>query len=331
MSFKICTIGCGSISSMVHGPSYKKYALTYPDVELTACCDLDEEKAALYKETFKFSRYYTDFIVMLDKEKPDAVCLIVPEKLTASMSIKIMERGYPVIMEKPPGLDRNETMGIIRAAEKYNIPNQIAFNRRYTPLVKKLKGILGESFKPEELHNIRYDLFRVKRMDEDFAATAIHGIDTVKFLAGSNYRNIRFEYQEFYELGPNVANIFLYCEFESGTRAQLNFCPVTGVTFERATINAFNNTFLLELPIWCGLDSPGRLLHILNNEIIETFTGNDVSDGTEMFENNGFYAENVSFFDDIREGRKPEGDVISALQSVEVADFIRKRKNEYRV
>ena len=45
MSFKICIIGCGNHASSVHGPSYKKYALLHSDVELSACCDVDLDKA----------------------------------------------------------------------------------------------------------------------------------------------------------------------------------------------------------------------------------------------------------------------------------------------
>lgn len=36
------------MSTLVHGPSFKKYAEEYKDVCLAACCDLDEEKAKEY-------------------------------------------------------------------------------------------------------------------------------------------------------------------------------------------------------------------------------------------------------------------------------------------
>ncbi len=42
--FKICVVGCGGMSTSGHGPSFKKYFEDYKDVELSACCDLDEEK-----------------------------------------------------------------------------------------------------------------------------------------------------------------------------------------------------------------------------------------------------------------------------------------------
>ena len=83
MSFTICTIGCGSHASAVHGPSYQKYKRLHADVRLAACCDVNEQAAANYRNTFGFERYYTDLDRMLDAEKPDAVGLVVPVELTA--------------------------------------------------------------------------------------------------------------------------------------------------------------------------------------------------------------------------------------------------------
>ena len=34
MAFRICVIGCGSLSTSAHGPSCRRYADFHPDVEL---------------------------------------------------------------------------------------------------------------------------------------------------------------------------------------------------------------------------------------------------------------------------------------------------------
>ncbi len=195
--FKICCVGCGDMSIRGHGPALKHYKEANPGVELTACCDIDETRATDYREKFGFNKYYTNMQVMLDTEKPDAVCLVVPVCLTAKMAVEVMEKGYPVIMEKPPGMNRDETLKIIEAAKKYNVHNRVAFNRRYMPIVQTLKNYLEKSFKPEEIQNIQCYFSRVGRHDADFSTTAIHGIDTVKFIAESDYKRVKFVYQDF--------------------------------------------------------------------------------------------------------------------------------------
>lgn len=330
MAFTICVVGCGAIANKVHGPSYRKYAGLNNDVTLAACCDLDEHKAMSFQRRFGFNRYYSDMSLMLEAEKPDAVCLISPVKLTAELSVKIMEKGYPLILEKPPGMNHKETMRIIEIAKRKDVPHQVAFNRRFMPVVEELNKQISKCLEPNEIQNIRYDLFRVDRRDSDFAETAVHGIDTAKYIARSAYKHISFHYQELSSFGTGVANIHLECTFESGALAQLSFCPVTGITIERITVSAYDNTFFAELPVWNSIDSPGRVLHFEKNRQVAEVYGTDISEGTELFETNGFYNENAAFFDSIRNGNKISADVSTALQSVEIADCIRKRKSEYR-
>ncbi len=328
MPFKLCIVGCGSLSKSAHGPSFRQYASLHADVVLAGCCDVQAERAEVYRRTFGFARAYTDFREMLDKEKPAAVCLMAPVELTCELSCAIMERGYPLLMEKPPGLDGAECRRMIAAAERAGVPNQVSFNRRYCPLVVELKRQLAE-FSPEDIQDIRYDFFRIGRRDPDFSTTAIHGIDTVKFLAGSDYRRVRFTYREFPDLGPNVANIFLECEFASGATAHLNFCPNTGVLIERATVALLDHTFLLNVPIWAAYDSPGRLLHLQRGKTVADIAGNSVCDANQMHIASGFYGEDASFLNDLRAKRRPVGDIASGLQSVEIAECIRKRLSEY--
>lgn len=331
MGFKICSIGCGEMAGKGHGPSYRKYSELNPEVELAGCCDLDRQKASDFKEKFGFRSSYTDMDKMFDTERPDAVCLIAPVNLTAQLSIKILERGYPLMMEKPPGMNGDETLKMIDAAVRNSVPTQVAFNRRYMPLVDKLMRKVSDENIPRDSMNIRYTVYRVGRKDADFSTTAIHGIDTVKFIAGSNYKNVNFHYQELPEEGSGVANIFLDCMFESGTTAQLNFCPVTGIVLERLILNYPGNTVFLNLPMSDGIDVTGSLVHFNNNKVIEDMSNCSFRDGNESFETGGFYAENAAFFDDIRAGRKPHGDIQSGLQSVLIAECIRNRKSRYEI
>jgi myo-inositol 2-dehydrogenase/D-chiro-inositol 1-dehydrogenase len=329
MSFKIAVVGCGNMAVGYHGPSYKRYATFRPDVELAACCDIDESKAESFKEKFGFTRHYTDIDLMLDEEKPDAVCLVVPVNLTASLSLKIMTKGYPLLLEKPPGMNRHETMEMIRLANERNVSNQVAFNRRYMPVVRKLIELLEIDREKHEYLNIQYRMLRTGRKDPDFSLTAIHGIDVVRLITASDYKTIDFRYQPCNQIEENVANFHLDCEFESGAVGRLDFFPVSGVNAERLEIHTYNHTFYVSLPVVNSLDASGKLLHIENNTIVQETIGTDLAGCTEAFVINGFYDENAKFFDDVRNGRKPSGGIESALQSVEVADCVRERTLKY--
>jgi predicted dehydrogenase len=329
MAFRVCVIGCGSLSTSAHGPALRRYAALHGDVVLAGCCDLDAARAEAYRAAFGFRHCYRDFREMLAAEKPEAVCLMAPVDKTRELSCAVLGLGFPLLMEKPPGLNRSECLAMIAAADQAGVPNQVSFNRRYAPLVRELKERLSSQFQPADIQDIRYDFFRINRRDADFATTAIHGIDTVRFLAGAPYRRVRFRYQAFPALGPTVANIFMDCEMASGATAHLNFCPVTGVIVERATVSLFDHTYFLSIPIWQAFDSPGRLQHLVRGELAEDLDGGTLEGAQEMYIASGFYGENASFLDDLRAGRRPEGDIRSGLQSVEIADAIRQRLPEY--
>ncbi len=328
MELKICTIGCGNHATLVHGPSYNKYSETVPNTVLAACCDFDEEKAKNFKEAFGFKRYYTDMLKMLEIEKPDAVCIVVPERLICQTSISVMEKGYPILLEKPPGLNKEETLRMIAVAEKTGVINQVAFNRRHIPLLKKLKEEM-EKHSKNTIQSIFYEFYRFDRKDTAFETTAIHGIDAVKHIIGCDYRDIRFTYQEMPHIGKNVANMFLDCTFENGIIARLNFCPCAGVIVDRACVNALDHTFFLHTPIWDGFDTPGKLVHIKSGRLESEIFGSNLDCGEKMFETNGFYDENRTFFENIRYGIRNVDDIKSGLQAVEIAECIKLRAATY--
>ena len=315
---KLCVVGCGHISAM-HGPAFARCAVEEPSLELAACCDPDLARADAFAGRYGFARRYADMEQMLAQERPDAAVLLTPVSLTARLSVELIRRRIPVLLEKPPGLNTAETEQIIRAAQKTGTPHMVAFNRRHMPLVRRLRELTAG----ERVCFAEYAFYRVNRLDADFSTTAIHGVDTVRFLCRSDYRRVRFTYQPAGELG--ATNIFLDCEMESGALARLSFLPCTGVLAERATLHVENKLYYAALPVSGSVDGDGLLLRAENGRV-EKWPGEAQSEA----EAGGFYGENRAFLQCVRAGIQPEDDAQSGLQAVEIADCIRRRAEEYR-
>ena len=323
MSIKVGVIGCGWVADACHGPAYIEYASQHPDIELTACCDIDSAKVERFQEKFGFKRSYTDYFQMLDEEKPDAVCLTVPERLICEAGCKILARGIPLLCEKPPGLTVTEIDRLISAARASRVIHLVAFNRRFTPLVAELK----RRVEGQAIHHIHYEFTRVGRGKEDFSTTAVHAIDTVRYLVGSDYRSVRFHYQELPEEGQKVTNTLMDCTFGSEATASINIKPVAGVNIERAILHLLDNTYILHCNN--GPDAPGRLLHYQKGQLLYDISGADYAGSREDFMLNGFYAENASFFEAVRSRTQPVHDFQSCRQSVELMQSMRERKLAY--
>jgi predicted dehydrogenase len=330
---KLCAIGCGQHAWSSHGPAQARYAAEHPELRLAGCCDLELARAQTYAERFGFTKAYAEVAEMLDADRPDAVVLVVPDALTAALGQEVLERGLPLLLEKPPGRSVSECDRLIAAAEhgkRQPVPHQVAFNRRYAPLVQELRRRLVALGGPREIQHVHYEMTRLDRRDPDFSVTAIHGIDAVRFLAGSDFAHVRFRYHERADLGPGVANILMDAAMSSGATAHLAFCPVAGVVVERATVHALGHTFFLHVPMWGAVDSPGRLQHFEGGALASECSGDAAGTGTTPFELGGFYAEYEAFLGDLAAGRAPTPTLRDSRQSVEVAEHIRHRKSEFR-
>ncbi len=325
---KLCQIGCGEHARVAHGPSQARCARERADLVLAACCDLDEARAVSFRRDFGYARAFTDPVAMLDAERPDAVVVVVPVGTTVAVGSLVLERRIPLLLEKPPGETVFEVDRLIATAERSGrAPHQVAFNRRFAPLVRELRRRIEEAVPLQHLH---YEMTRVERRDPDFSTTAIHGLDAVRYLAGCDYAEARFRYRELAELGPGVADIFVDAVMTSGATAHLAFCPVAGVLVERATAHAHGHTLFLHVPMWSGVDSPGRLWHFAGGRLVADLGGDRVGDGTALFELSGFYRETVAFLDAVAAGREPSPSLRESRQSVEIAQQVRERRREYR-
>jgi predicted dehydrogenase len=321
---KLCVVGCGEHATSSHGPAQVRYVREHPEIELAACCDTDGARAERYRSRFGFARSYADVQGLLDAERPDVVAIVVPPEATLAVASRVLARRIPLLIEKPPGRSLADLDALVAAAG--SVPHQVAFNRRYVPLVQETRRILAGLEPRTRLQHIHYEMTRVNRRDPDFSTTAIHGLDAVRFLSASDYASADLRYHELPEAGPGVCNIFVTARMTSGATAHLAFCPMAGVVVERATLHASPHTLFLKIPMWDTLDAPGRLEHLESGRVQEDISGDTAA---ESFVRGGFFGEYEAFLGALREGRPPSPSLRESRQSMEFAEAIRERRSVY--
>ena len=320
MPFKIALIGCGWVSTSCHAPSYQEYAASHPGVVLSACCDTDPRRAADFRERFGFQHDYTNYLDMLDAEHPQVVCLNVPPPLIAAMGVEIMRRGYPLMSEKPPGLNVADLDRLIAAADSSRVIHQVAFNRRYMPLVTELKGRLAS----QTIHHIEGRMTRIHRTDPMFATTAVHLIDAARHIVGCDYHQVALSYQELPEEGPGVANYRLEGRFTNGTSLHFSIFPLAGTDVEQFTLYALDRTFMLDA--FNSPQTPGRLRVFEKGHLDLDLDVYQLSQRREAYYINGFYHEVAAFFDAVQAGTYLPHDFRSCRQSIEIMQCLLDRK-----
>lgn len=312
---KFCMIGCGGHASTAHGPAQRACAAQFPDLELAACCDRDESRAAAYRTQFGYKRQYRDAQEMIAAEHPDAICLVLPTQLMADAAEPLLARGMPLLMEKPPGLNRAELDRLVAAAARGKGLHLVAFNRRFMPAVARTRALLEATLPPESVLSMDYVMLRYARTDPDFSTTAIHAFDAALYLARSPYRRAAFTYRELPALGAGVADVSVEAEFVCGTRAHFRIQPVCGHVAEHVEIHGVDHTFFAEI-------QQKQYTHWHKDQIAEH--GDATSDAS--LNSLGFFEETAAFVQALRAGTPAAPMLTEIRQSVEMMEAMRNRR-----
>jgi predicted dehydrogenase len=131
-------IGCGAFSTSCLYPALRLLAFglepygSEPEVDLVACCDMDERLAERNARAFGFQRAYSDHRKMLEQEELDTVFVVMHPQLQPSLAIEVMESGRNAYIEKPPA----KTLGEVRAMRDVSRRTgrfcQVGFMKRFS-------------------------------------------------------------------------------------------------------------------------------------------------------------------------------------------------------
>jgi predicted dehydrogenase len=319
---KLCMIGCGDFARHFHGPAQQRCAAQDPDLVLAACCDVDANRAGDYADAYGFARHYPDAPAMLAAERPDAVILAVPPPITAGIASQVLAGGFPLFLEKPPGISVGELTRLIEIEGKGRARAQVGFNRRYMPVMRRAREIVEGAFANSPMVRLDYEMTRFNRWDPDFSTTAVHAIDAVGFLAGSPFRAARFEYAPRTQNGREAVDISIELECVSGVRVRLEIKPVAGYNAESARIHAVGHSLAIELPYPGKIPGDGTVEHWHGDELVASFS----DAGLAVPEKMGVVDETKAFLSAVRSGAGFSPGLRDCTQQVELMEAIRLRQ-----
>lgn len=130
-------VGCGYIAG-IHIP----YILKTDGVQLVALCDQNEIRARDMAQRHNLP-YYTNLPKMLEETRPDAVHVLTPPQTHAALTIKALEAGCHVLVEKPLCLTLEEADAIYAAASAAGRLVSIDHSHLWSPLVRKAMQVVN--------------------------------------------------------------------------------------------------------------------------------------------------------------------------------------------
>jgi len=134
-------IGCGEHSFRNIYPAFQ-----YAPVDLVAVCDLNRERAEIYKSMFGAKRSYGNHLEMLESEDLDAVFVVTNYENSKprypGLSIDIMNAGCHAWIEKPPASSVQEVQEMMEVSQRTGKFVLVGFKKVFFTAIVKAKEII---------------------------------------------------------------------------------------------------------------------------------------------------------------------------------------------
>jgi predicted dehydrogenase len=135
---RIGVLGCGAVATELHLPALRKL----PDVEITAVCDIDLQRAQTVAQQFNSRHSLQNYADLIALSEIDVVVITTPPPFHAQLAIATLAASKHVFIEKPLAMTLEEADAIIAAAQQSDRKVMVGFNLRWHSLVRSAKAII---------------------------------------------------------------------------------------------------------------------------------------------------------------------------------------------
>lgn len=317
---KAAIIGFGGIAR-VHAQSYFELE-KQGKVKLCAAYDVNEQSftkktdiniSTDEKSDFTFN-CYTELEEMLKNEDIDIIDICSPTFLHKELSIKMLERGYHVICEKPMATNYDDCMEMLNTAKKTGKRLMIGQCLHFFPEYEFLKetldsGIYGKA-KSAFFQRLSapplwgWNEWHTKKemFGSCLADLAIHDIDMTQYLFGAP-KKVFCSAKDGFGAMDGITALLMYDNFTSTIVADWSivngqFSSEYRVSFEKATV-------------------------IDKNGVVTVYPHDGDAFNPKLSDNDGYTAE-ISHFADLVNGEKDHGKnhVRSAAETIKIVNLL---------
>lgn len=233
-------IGAGNFTKMTMLPALKgsgaqyKYVASKGGVSGTAMA-----------QKHGFSHSSTNVEDLLHDNEVDLVLITTRHNLHASMTVKCLEAGKHVFVEKPLALNIEELAKVIEAHQKSAKTVMIGFNRRFSPHAEKMKMLLGNSqmnvIATMNAGNLPANVWVHDMIigGGRIIGEACHFIDLITYLTGSKVKAVCMNAMG---LNPeeNTDNATILLKYENGSTGVINYFSNGSKAYSKERVEVYS-------------------------------------------------------------------------------------------
>jgi predicted dehydrogenase/threonine dehydrogenase-like Zn-dependent dehydrogenase len=252
-------IGAGNFTSAMILPSLKKNG-----AHIKYIASSGGLSGTTMAKKFQISNSTTDYHQILQDQDTDLVLITTRHNLHASMVIEALKADKHVFVEKPLALNEAELTQILETYQQHKKTITVGFNRRFAPLAKKMKSLLGNDTTPVNIvatmnagfippnawvHDMEVGGGRI-------IGEACHFIDLCIYLTGSLVKSVCMN-----AMGNNpeeqTDNASILLKFENGSNAVINYLSNGSKAYSKERIEVYSQERTLVMDNWRKLSGYG--------------------------------------------------------------------------
>ena len=219
-------IGAGAIAQ-----SYIRALEACPIARLTAIVDVRRDVARAVAESVQ-CQSYESHLELAQRDECDAVIVCTPPSSHADVALAFLEKGIPVLCEKPLSMDVATARALCEKAQEKGIVLAMASKFRYVDDLIRAKsiiasGLVGDVILIENTFASTVDMSRRWNSDPAISGGGVlidngtHSVDIVRYLVGPIVELMAFEGRRIQEL-PVEDTVTLLMRTESGADASID-------------------------------------------------------------------------------------------------------------
>jgi predicted dehydrogenase len=212
---KIAVVGAGA-----WGRNHVRTVAALPDATLAAVCDLDDKKLDGVR------RQYPGVLATASLEEAlaaaEAVVVATPAASHPGIASAAIERGLPVLVEKPFALSTKDAERVAALAARRGVPVLAGHLLLFHPAIVRLREMLaaGELGEPFYLYSLRVNLGQVRPDENALWSFGPHDISVALYLLQARPVSVAARGRSY--LQPGIEDVvFLTMEFPTGAMAHV--------------------------------------------------------------------------------------------------------------
>jgi predicted dehydrogenase/threonine dehydrogenase-like Zn-dependent dehydrogenase len=233
-------IGAGNFTKMTMLPALKgsgaqcKYIASKGGVSGTAIA-----------RKYGFSHSTTNVEDVLQDNEVDLVLITTRHNLHANMTVKCLDAGKHVFVEKPLALNNEELDIVVASQQKSGKTVMVGFNRRFSPHAEKMKVLLGNS-QMNVIATMNAGGIPANVWVHDMLVgggriigEACHFIDLITYLTGSKVKSVCMNSMG---INPekNTDNASILLKYENGSTGVINYFSNGSKAYSKERVEVYS-------------------------------------------------------------------------------------------